>query len=88
MEVTKVLIEHGSQVGPVYSDGCTPLHKAAERGYAETCQLLVSAALHQNSLNVCSSYILKVVKKYGNQGDWLLTLTRQYTLKWITIKRF
>ena len=42
MEVTKVLLEHGSQVDPVDSDGQTPLHKAAERGDAETCELLVS----------------------------------------------
>ena len=42
MEVTKVLLEHGSQVDPVDSYGCTPLHEAAERGDAKTCELLVS----------------------------------------------
>ena len=47
MEVTKVLLEHGSQVDPVDSHGCTPLHKAAERGDAETCQLLVSVVLYE-----------------------------------------
>ena len=35
MEVTKVLLEHGSQVDPV--------HMAAARGDAETCLLLVSS---------------------------------------------
>ena len=43
MQVTKVLLEHGSQVDPVDSDGRTPLHKAAARGDAETCELLVSS---------------------------------------------
>ena len=47
MEVTKVLLEHGSQVDPVDSDGYTPLHKAAKRGDAETCQLLVSVVLYE-----------------------------------------
>ena len=47
MEVTKVLLEHGSQVDPVDSHGCTPLHKAAVRGDAETCQLLVSVVLYE-----------------------------------------
>ena len=47
VEVTKVLLKHGSQVDPVDSNGCTPLHKAAERGDAETCQLLVSVVLHE-----------------------------------------
>ena len=45
MEVTNVLLEHGSQVDPVDSYGQTPLHKAAERGDSETCQLLVSVVL-------------------------------------------
>ena len=45
MEVTKVLLEHGSQVDPVDSDGQTPLHNAAKRGDAETCQELVSVVL-------------------------------------------
>ena len=47
MEVTKVLLEHGSQVDPVDSHGCTPLHWAAQRGDAETCQLLVSVVLYE-----------------------------------------
>ena len=42
MQVTKVLLEHGSQVDPVDGFGQTPLHNAAERGNAGTCQLLVS----------------------------------------------
>ena len=29
------------------SDGQTPLHKAVERGNAETCQLLVSVVLYE-----------------------------------------
>ena len=29
------------------ADGCTPLHKATERGDAETCQLLVSVVLYE-----------------------------------------
>ena len=45
MQVTNVLLEHSSQVDPVDSDGQTPLHKAAHRGHAETCQLLVSVVL-------------------------------------------
>ena len=45
--VTKVLLEHGSQVDPVDSYGHTPLHKAAERGDVETCQLLVSVVLYE-----------------------------------------
>ena len=49
MEVTKVLLEHGSQVDPVNCDGQTPLHLAAVRGDAETCQLLVS----EYCMNVC-----------------------------------
>ena len=47
MEVTKVLLEHGSQVDPVDSYGQTPLHNAAKRGDAETCQLLVSVVLYE-----------------------------------------
>ena len=47
MQVTKVLLEHGSQVDPVDSDGQTPLHNAAERGDAGTCQLLVSVVLYE-----------------------------------------
>ena len=49
MQVTNVLLGHGSQVDPVAGDmdGCTPLHKAAERGDAETCQLLVSVVLYE-----------------------------------------
>ena len=47
MQVTNVLLEHGSRVDPVDSDGQTPLHKAAERGDAETCQLLVSVELYE-----------------------------------------
>ena len=42
MEVTKVLLEHGSQVDPVDGDMHTPLHEAYKRGDAETCELLVS----------------------------------------------
>ena len=41
MEVTKVLLEHGSQVDPVNSDGQTPLHKAAMIEYVGMCKLLV-----------------------------------------------
>ena len=47
VEVTKVLLEHGSQVDPVDSYGLTPLHWAAVRGDAETCQLLVSVVLYE-----------------------------------------
>ena len=47
MEVTNVLLEHGSRVDPVNSFGHTPLHRAAERGDAETCQLLVSVILYE-----------------------------------------
>ena len=49
MGVTNVLLKHGSQVDPVADDmdGCTPLHKAAERGDAETSQLLVSVVLYE-----------------------------------------
>ena len=47
MEVTKILLEHGSQVDPADSYGQTPLHIAAERGDAETCQLLVSVVLYE-----------------------------------------
>ena len=47
MEVTNVLLEHGSQVDPAESDGQTPLHKAAARGDAKTCQLLVSVVLYE-----------------------------------------
>ena len=47
VEVTKVLLEHGSQVDPVDGFGQTPLHNAAERGDAETCQLLVSVVLYE-----------------------------------------
>ena len=49
MEVTNVLLEHGSRVDPVNSFRHTPLHTAAERGDAETCQLLVSVFC----MNVC-----------------------------------
>ena len=42
MEVTKVLLEHGSQVDPVDIDGRTPLHVASQRRDAKTCELLVS----------------------------------------------
>ena len=41
------MLEHGSQVDPVDKYGRTPLHKAAERGHAETCQLLVSVVLYE-----------------------------------------
>ena len=47
MQVTNVLLEHGSQVDPVDCHGQTPLHNAAERGDAETCQLLVSVVLYE-----------------------------------------
>ena len=47
MEVTNILLEHGSQVDSVDSDGRTPLHWAADRGDAETCQLLVSVVLYE-----------------------------------------
>ena len=47
MEVTNVLLEHGSQVDPADIYGQTPLHKAAKRGDAETCQLLVSVVLYE-----------------------------------------
>ena len=47
MEVTKVLLEHGSQVDPVDSFGQRPLHWAAASGDAETCQLLVSVILFE-----------------------------------------
>ena len=48
MEVIKLLLEHGSQVDPgEYFSGQTPLHKAAERGDAETCQLLVRVVLYE-----------------------------------------
>ena len=48
MQVNNVLLEHGSQVDPVDGFGQTPLHKAAERGDAGTCQLLVSVVLYEN----------------------------------------
>ena len=60
MEVTKVLLEHGSQVDPVNSDGQTPLHLAAVRGDAETCQLLVS----EYCMNVCFVRFVIVVYVY------------------------
>ena len=44
MEVTNVLLEHGSQIDPVDN---SPLHKAAERGDALTCQLLVSVVIYK-----------------------------------------
>ena len=47
MQVTNVLLEHGSQVDPVDSYGQTLLHWAAKRGDAETCQLLVSVVLYE-----------------------------------------
>ena len=47
VEFTKVLLEHGSQVDPVDLFGRTPLHNAAARGDAETCQLLVSVVLYE-----------------------------------------
>ena len=47
MQVTNVLLEHGSQGDPVDSSGQTPLHEAAKRGDAETCQLLVSVVLYE-----------------------------------------
>ena len=47
MQVTKVLLEHGSQVDPVDIYGQTPLHWATARGDAETCQLLVSVVLYE-----------------------------------------
>ena len=47
MEVTKVLLEHGSEVDPVDIYGWTPLHWAAIRGDAEKCQLLVSVVLYE-----------------------------------------
>ena len=45
MQVTKVLLEDGSQVDPVDHFGQIPLHWAAKRGDAEICQLLVSVVL-------------------------------------------
>ena len=45
VQVAKVLLEHGSRVHPVDRYGQTPLHVAAERGDAETCQLLVSVSI-------------------------------------------
>ena len=42
MRVTKVLLEHGSQVDPVDDYMQTPLHKASKQGDAKTCELLVS----------------------------------------------
>ena len=45
MEVTKVLLEHGSQIDPVDDYMRTPLHEASQRGDAETCELLVSNVL-------------------------------------------
>ena len=47
MQVTKVLLEHGSQVDPADSYGQTPLHWTAKRGDAEKCQLLVSVVLYE-----------------------------------------
>ena len=47
MQVTNILLKHGSQVDPVNSDGHTPLHWAAERGDPEKCQLLVSVVLYE-----------------------------------------
>ena len=48
VEVAKVLLKHGSQVDPgEYFSGQTPLHWAAKRGDAETCQLLVSVVLYE-----------------------------------------
>ena len=47
MQVTNVLLEHGSQVDPVDSYGQTPLHWAVKRGDAEACQLLVSVVLYE-----------------------------------------
>ena len=47
MQVTKILLEHGSQIDPVDSFGQTLLHKAAEIGDAERCQLLVSVVLYE-----------------------------------------
>ena len=41
------MLEHGSQVEPADRYGQTPLHVAAERGDAETCQLLVSVVLYE-----------------------------------------
>ena len=47
MEVTKVLLEHGSQVDPVDSYRQTLLYWVAARGDAEKCQLLVSVVLYE-----------------------------------------
>ena len=47
MQVTNVLLEHGSPVDPADSYGQTSLHWAAKRGDAETCQLLVSVVLYK-----------------------------------------
>ena len=58
MEVTNVLLEHGSQVDPVDSGGQIPLHWAAERGDAETCQLLVSVVLYECLF--CKVYVIVV----------------------------
>ena len=58
MEVTKVLLEHGSQVDPVDSDGCTPLHKAVERGDAETYKLLVSIIPQYIGLVLCQLFTI------------------------------